>query len=316
MDINHTTHGTCGLHFHINKEYFGNNNEEIENNIDKLILFTEYYKDKLINFSRRSDFEYCHFLGDTRYLSEKERLNILKIKKEKKEVNRYMVVNTKNVKTVEFRLIRGTLNYKTFMASLEFIFSLAKVIISNEITDISWNKVINYESNVFLPEYCKSRGIKSDNKKMKDYSIDFLKEQNRIKSKIKNIKKEIIIKTYEMTLKIVKEVPSKYSELYDKVPKRYSAKIKPEILLKRYQDANALILSNQYLLDMISIDNGNDDNYNYKTFFRKANSIVYFIKEKKQLLKKINQIDKDFLKFISSRIADGDKLSKELDVDI
>ena len=169
--------GTCGLHFHINKKYFGNTSEEVENNIDKLIVFTEYYKQKLIKFSRRNCFDYCHFLGDKRYLSDEERLNVLKIKKEKFNVDRYMVINIENNKTVEFRLIRGTLNFNTFMASVEFIFSLAKVIKNNKITDISWDDVINFEGNEFIQEYCIDRDISSDANKMKDYSIEFLKRR-------------------------------------------------------------------------------------------------------------------------------------------
>ncbi len=308
--MNRMTHGTCGLHFHINKKYFGNNDEEIENNIDKLILFTEYYKEKMINFSRRNDFGYCHFLGDAADLREEDRLNILKIKKAKKEVDRYMVINTKNIKTVEFRLIRGTLNYKTFMASLEFVFNLVRVIKNNEVTNISWNRVITFGNNTFLSEYCKLRGIKSDNKKMKDYSIVFLKEQNKIKAKLKCMKKEIIVKIYEMTLKITQKIPDKYVELYDKVPKKYSANIKPEKLIKKYQDANTLVLVNQYLLDTIKIESEED----FLPFFRKADFFISSIKGNKQLLKEVNKIDKDSLNLISSKISDAIKLAKKINI--
>lgn len=301
--------GTCGLHFHINKEYFGNTPEELENNIDKLIVFTEYYKEKLIKFSRRNCFDYCHFLGDKRYLNDEDRLNILKIKKEKYNVDRYMVVNIENSKTVEFRLIRGTLNFHTFMASVEFIFSLAKVIKNNKITDISWNDVINFEGNEFIQQYCMDRDIPSDANKMKDYSIDFLKKQNKIKADIEKTKREIIIKVYDMILKITKQIPDEYAKLSDNLPEKYSAKIKAERLIEKYKNKNSLILANQYLIDIMSCYS--------KEKYMFIKSIKYFVNNVKinnQLKRKLNKIDDNFYDTLCSKCKKIDNLSEKLEL--
>lgn len=292
------THGTCGLHFHINKEYFGNTTEEIENNIDKLIVFTEYYKDNLIKFSRRNCFDYCHFLGDKRGLTNEQRLNILRVKKEKFNVDRYMVVNTENSKTVEFRLIRGTLNFNTFMASVEFIFSLARIIKNKKITEISWDDVICYEGNEFVSQYCNERHIEPNSKKMKDYSIDYLKKQNKIKSDIAKNKREVLVKVYEMLVKITKKIPDEYSALSDNIPEKYSAKIKPELLIKKYKNKNTLVLANQYLIDIISSYEEYKDN---RHFLNNINYCVSGIERNTQMKRKINSIDNSFLKFLERK---------------
>lgn len=292
------THGTCGLHFHINKEYFGDSSEEIEDCIDRLIIFTEYFKDKLINFSRRNCFDYCHFLGDKRGLTNEQRLNILRIKKEKFNVDRYMVVNTENTHTVEFRLIRGTLNFYTFMAAVEFIFSLAKVIKSKKIPEISWDDVICYEGNEFVAQYCNDRHIQPSPEKMKDYSIDYLKKQNKIKSDIRKTEREILVKVYEMLVKSTKEIPDEYSKLADSMPEKYSAKIKPELLIKKYKNKNALVLANQYFIDIIS---SYDTNKNNRYFLNNVNVCLGNASRNSQMKRKINNIDKDFLEFLDKK---------------
>lgn len=303
------THGTCGLHFHINKNYFGSTSEEVESNIDKMIVFTEYYKEKLIKFSRRNCFDYCHFLGDKRYLNDEERLNILKIKKEKFNVDRYMVVNIENNKTVEFRLIRGTLNFNTFMASIEFIFSLAKVIKNNKITDISWDDVINFEGNEYAPQYCAERNIASDAKKMKDYSIEFLKKQNKIKADIEKTKRDILTKVYGMIVKITKQIPQEYSQLCNNIPEKYSSKIKGERLIEKYKNKNSLILANQYFIDIIN--SCSKDKY---MFLKSISCCLSNIDHNTQLKRKLNKIEDNFYNSLCSKYKKIDSLSKKVEI--
>ena len=301
---------TCGLHFHINKEYFGNTSKEVEENIDKLILFTEYYKNKLITFSRRDTFTYCHFLGDERHLTNEERLNILKVKKEKFNVDRYMVVNIENSKTVEFRLIRGTLNFNTFMASVEFIFNIARVIKNNKITDISWNDVINYEDSEFLPQYCKEKNIEPDAEKMKDYSIEFLKKQNKLKFELQKIDRELIVTVYDFLLKNTNSVSEEYIKLFNKLPQKYSKRINPIILMDKYKNVNELVIINQYLIDIIN---------NFPT--NKQDSFMYCIKKflnefkySPKLKNRINKIDKEFLDFITKELEKREKIAAKIEI--
>lgn len=300
---------TCGLHFHINKDYFGKTSKEVEDNIDKLILFSEYYKDKLINFSRRNDFGYCHFLGDQRGLTEEQRLNLFKIKKEKFNVDRYMVVNIENPHTVEFRLIRGTLNYNTFMASIEFIFSLARVIKNKKITEISWDDVICYEGNIFTQQYCIDKGIKSDTKKMKDYSIDYLKNQNKIKAQIKKHEREIVIKTYNMLVKSTKQTSEEFLKLSNKIPQKFCGNIKLNAFDIKYEEKNAFVLLNQYLIDILKYYK------NERKFLNRIDYCIDNIKSRKSLEKAVKKVDKNFIDQLERKYIEINNLKRKIDVE-
>ena len=299
---------TCGLHFHINKVFFGNTSEEIEENIDKLILFTEYYREKLINFSRRTEFGYCHFLSESRCLTEKERLNLLRIKREKFNVDKYMVVNIVNSKTVEFRLIRGTLNYNTFMASLEFIFSLVRVIKNNKITDICWDDIVNYEGNEFIKDYCKSRNIFPDSEKMKDYTLEYLKEQNKIKANIKRAERDIVANIYDLLVKNTSEVCNQYNKLYESMPKKYCGNIKLQSLDIKYQEKNSYVLLNQYLIEILRVYK-----IDRRRFFNEIERCIDGVTGRERLNKILKKIDKNFLVELQADFARLKNLISQID---
>lgn len=194
---------TCGLHFHINRKFLEN-----EHTIDKMILFTEYYKDKIQTFSRRENYHYCKFLSEksSKLNSEVARKNIKLIHDAKKGTDRYSVINNNNRNTVEIRVFRGTLKPETFLATTEFVFNLSNVVNYFEIKQISWNKVINYiDSYKELKEYVKSRNIPSERAFMKDYSLDFLKQVNKARRELLTIKREIFTELYEIYCKMLDE---------------------------------------------------------------------------------------------------------------
>ena len=56
-------------------------------------------------------------------------------------MGRYVAVNLENYNTVEFRLFRGTLRYKTFIATLQLVDEICQSAINltdREMEDMSW----------------------------------------------------------------------------------------------------------------------------------------------------------------------------------
>lgn len=177
---------TCGLHLHINREAFGETSKEQNKNIDKLILFFETYKQELFRFSRRSANKlqrWAKFLSDYKHVNvdsdtdSAKRLKSLEyIGKTKSSVEeRYCAVNLMNDDTVEIRIFKSSLNYKTLFATIELIHTLVRRIVNSEsLEDFSWNNVVNDGDCRYLKEYCDLRGISTD-KELIDYS-DWYKE--------------------------------------------------------------------------------------------------------------------------------------------
>ncbi len=99
---------TCGLHVHVPKKLFSK--------IDKIKL--GYFcnaKKRLMEFiGKRGSGEY------TRFVKKKE------LHDYGANYQRYEAINFKNSATIEFRFMKGTLNYKTFIARLEFIDACCK----------------------------------------------------------------------------------------------------------------------------------------------------------------------------------------------
>ena len=146
--------GTCGLHFHVTHPH----NDDI---IDRIILIMETYKEELIAFSRRTSGQieqWCKFLSD---IKEGEHCKSLYfIKKNKETSTRYMALNLTNHNTIEFRLFRGTLNFDTFMASVELVNNIVTLCSNLEIPveEITWDRLTETQ---FAHTYCDMKNIRS-----------------------------------------------------------------------------------------------------------------------------------------------------------
>ena len=85
--------------------------------------------------------------------------------KNQKSAGRYHAVNLSNKNTVEIRLFRGTLRYKTFIATLQFTATLVRYAKQVTLTDIwrtTWNDVFYNTEYEELREYLKERGLLSE----------------------------------------------------------------------------------------------------------------------------------------------------------
>lgn len=152
---------TCGLHIHINRAALGTSVEEQENTIGRIVFFFEKFWDKILRFSRRTEYQANHWAsrygGNTE--NPKETLKSAK----SSGLGRYTAVNLENTFTVELRIFRGTLRYKTFVATLQFVDKLCNDAIKlsdEEFQTMTWSEFVNSIKDMQeLKEYLKIRGL-------------------------------------------------------------------------------------------------------------------------------------------------------------
>ena len=132
--------GTCGLHFHVSRNWFGKKEEICTLKI--LYLFEKFYPE-LLKFSRRepAQLHFCQRYGDRDFAQMKTRREIHAKLESCRGRGRYRTVNLCNERTIEFRIFRGTLKYDTLIASAElidFICRMVKVTSIEELEAMNW----------------------------------------------------------------------------------------------------------------------------------------------------------------------------------
>ena len=150
---------TCGLHVHVNRDCLGENREEQDETISKILYFVEHHWNELLKFSRRS--EYAMNRWAARYGFEKTGREILD-KAKKGNNGRYAAVNLMNYATIEFRMFRGTLKYNTFIAVLELVNAIIDAAINNTDDTLSKLSWLDFVSDITEPEliqYLKERKL-------------------------------------------------------------------------------------------------------------------------------------------------------------
>ncbi len=103
---------TCGLHVHVSRSFFS------QSEMVKLGLFVYFNKARLETFARRTESSYAKF----------KPLNRSDLKAAGRSEGRYEAINFENTRTIEFRLFKGTLNFETFMATLEFCDAVSRFV--------------------------------------------------------------------------------------------------------------------------------------------------------------------------------------------
>lgn len=136
--------GTCGLHVHVNRDFFGPEGMERDLNIAKVILLINRFWDShIVPFSRRTEDQLRHWAGKNEMEledSDDEYSLVDKVHDERRR-GRYHAVNLTNRNTIEFRFFRGTLQEGTFRATLQFVDTLcryAKKMPVDEINTVAW----------------------------------------------------------------------------------------------------------------------------------------------------------------------------------
>lgn len=144
--------GTCGLHFHISRNYLGETEKEITDNISKLQLVLKIYWNDYVIFSRRRESD----LEDWAVGFEGASFEKI-LRKQYKHYNRYSALNLEGSKTIEFRAIRGTLNPDTFYSALDFHITLVKNIKNLSVFDLFDVKKVFYGLSERTLNYMDSR---------------------------------------------------------------------------------------------------------------------------------------------------------------
>ena len=79
-----------------------------------------------------------------------------------KSCGRYQAINLQNDKTVEFRIFKGTLKYRTFIASLQFvkvISEYAKTVKLNDIPTTQWSDIFMSSNYGELRSYMEEKEL-------------------------------------------------------------------------------------------------------------------------------------------------------------
>ena len=143
----------------ISREFLGCDETEQELNIAKLIiLFDRWWDEYIVPFSRRNIDAITHWAckPSIECMSTDTEDEIFSKVKNYKAGGRYKSINLENEHTIEFRLFRGTLNFNTFIASLQFVVSITrfvKEIKLNDIFTVNWSDFLDCIDYVELKEY-------------------------------------------------------------------------------------------------------------------------------------------------------------------
>lgn len=143
--LNYRSHqtDTCGLHIHVDRKALGNTPEEQESTIARILYFIERYWGQLLVFSRRTEYQISRWANRYGLMSDpKATLDSAK----KSYNNRYVCLNLQNYQTIEFRIFRGTLKYKTFLATLQLVDEIcnkAKSMSDAEFQAMTWISFIS-----------------------------------------------------------------------------------------------------------------------------------------------------------------------------
>ena len=116
--------GRCGLHIHIDRTFFGKNEDSA---IAKLLYIFEKHWENLMKFSRRTSGQLhwcCRYKTE---VSDSIKEIVEKSKRSSCCYSRYYAVNLTNENTIEIRMWRGTMNKETFEATLKFTDRLARL---------------------------------------------------------------------------------------------------------------------------------------------------------------------------------------------
>ena len=111
----------CGLHFHIDKKYFGKTPKDQNKKIYKFVYIFDKFQKELIEASGRDSFDirnFCQFFGRI----EKDRRNSEILLREY-NYGKITSVNLSNDDTIEVRLFSGTISYSTFKKYLRILYA-------------------------------------------------------------------------------------------------------------------------------------------------------------------------------------------------
>lgn len=155
-DSGGTSHdnGRCGLHVHVARASL------TPDAVDNLYTMFAVFEKELTLFSRRTTFNYCAFMrfGNLIYdhipFVDKEYISY------HKTTGHNCALNNQHSNTLEFRIFRGTTNFRTFIATLCLVNNMCEIAMSkSNLNGLTWNDIINRNNYTELKEYNASKHI-------------------------------------------------------------------------------------------------------------------------------------------------------------
>ncbi|MFR2887944.1 MAG: amidoligase family protein [Clostridium butyricum] len=150
----------CGLHVHVNRNFFTSNKEQQILGISKAIYLIDKYWDKIMILGRRKDDYYCKRIRFSNFLDTQENnhesISVVKCMyayTQNLKLPKYTMVNFQHGDTFEFRLFCGTLDYNIYMATLEFVRNICYYCKDNSIETIysaDFYDIIDYLPTEYL----------------------------------------------------------------------------------------------------------------------------------------------------------------------
>ena len=164
VEMNYRSHNTstCGLHIHCSRSAFGADYDEQERTIGRLVFFFERHWGEMVKLSRRTADSLDHWAA--RYATISNTTEETYKKAKNKHMGRYVAVNLENYNTVEIRLFRGSLRYKTFISALQLVDEICHCAINlsdEEMENMSWSEFVSRipQEKPELIEYLKSKNL-------------------------------------------------------------------------------------------------------------------------------------------------------------
>ena len=267
--------GRCGLHIHFTRPYTKNSDEDREF-VNKLYFIFESFKDAIKIASRRTNYDYCEYYSDeyARYHEDKREFkSIYNLNKMAKEDGHSTAINNGNDKTIEIRILRGTLNHDTFKASIKLMIKLFNLAFKDikDLNNITLKQVIKDDKDI--KEYLKIKGVDTS-VKLYDYS--------KVMIKLENIKRDILLKINKLSNKLTKE----YLKDLKKI------KLDGEDYNEYYRRVDTIINILNRINNRINNINSYIERNDYSTFNDLLNDVREFIdykvndNEQKQVIKK------------------------------
>lgn len=166
---------TCGLHIHINRNFFGATKPNQNLNGAKIAYLMEKNQFDFVKFTRRKGGQldrWARFGDMSRYISPQvsprtKSMLLTSFRNQYPHRNKYVALNTIHPNTFEFRIFKGTLNYGTFVATLQLVDNLARLVKDIPNTDdaytyldkITFDDIVNYRPYAELTAYWTSRKV-------------------------------------------------------------------------------------------------------------------------------------------------------------
>jgi len=175
--------GRCGLHVHVNRDFFGKSPVVQDAGGYKMMRLLQRFERQFTIFSRRQDNHWCGYSTSVDFEPKKDDVSILKAEHHKeagplqkartmkRERAHSQALNFEHDETFEWRIFRGTLKWSTYFACLAMVDGVARTVKqhgSTWVESVSWydlmDEVVENVSEQFpkscLVNYLNEKGLR------------------------------------------------------------------------------------------------------------------------------------------------------------